>query len=222
MNIFFERIPAGALRAAAFPFSANLRKEWRFTRSPPIPLRPEWNGLDRIKPHKQYTARLDVLLQSGFEAAHSLIGWRFIEWSQADDTRLGARLVAARTDEGEEDVDDVTYEFIGFNIGRFVEASLTGLVVAEQEPGGDYYYRFLMLPQIHLAAIWLEPRDSSGDPALILPLPPFPPELQGQTYPVGRLFNLLQERMHESIRKTPPGTDDEEGDGNHPVNLRNG
>ena len=95
--------------------------------------------------HGEYTMGLDAVLEPDPLDHIKFLGWRSVELSS--DRKVGARLLVEKAGGA---------ELNEFNIGPFNEATIQAVKDLDTEPvEGDFQFRFLILPQIYVAAIWL-------------------------------------------------------------------
>ncbi len=144
-----------------------------------------------LRPHEQYTIPLQALLAPDPLASRVLTGWRSLEvpapgpgarggavFGVAGAAKSGgAPLVATRLIAYDPAAEKAEVKML--NMGPFGPASVKALADLQSRdvPGtGPHTVRFLLLPPIYVAALWLQ-----GETHRFVPLAPCPPALQAGT-----------------------------------------
>lgn len=91
--------------------------------------------------------------------------------------------------------------FAQVNEGPLINGTVSAIQVANNEKG-EYEIRFLMVPALHMAALWLV--DTTGRSNVAIPISPAPPYLMpDKPIPVRELLVVLQRATIERIRSNP-------------------
>lgn len=163
-------------------------------------------GVRMAAPHEVFNLGLSDLAEGRVSGAARFTGWRFVVLDQ--DSPIATVEVNPRPGN--------TFGFGALAKGPAVDATVRAMEVAEQDetPGGEYELRFLRVPALHVASLWLHAPD--GDRFIPLPsqspLAPFVPCDEREMLAV--LQPLAQRRMAEeeklkaaaaAIEDTPAG-----------------
>lgn len=165
-------------------------------------LRDATGPLQLTKPHQVFTLGLaDLAAGRGLEAANPT-GWRYLV-QEGDNVLAAADTVA--TGPGND------YIFSAFNEGRFVTSTAEAIQAAQAIPEvsqGDFEFRLLHVPGLHVMALWLHDLKGSAND-LLIPLEPSPVDMPtGQPVPAAV---LLQELASKSSPAAAIGPSDNTG-----------
>jgi hypothetical protein len=143
--------------------------------------------------HKVYNLGLeDVAAGKGLDQAH-WVSWRYL----IDQGEQGTAAAEVNYDEKAE-----SNEFSQFNQGAYGPATLAEIQKVETSPRfskGSYELRFLRIPALYVAAVWLH--DLEGDGDVVIPIPPTAPPLEaGVDYSPSKFISLLQAPAQQKLR----------------------
>ena len=160
-------------------------------------LRNVTGPLQLTKPHQVFTLGLaDLAAGRGLEAANPT-GWRYLV-QEGDNVLAAADTVA--TGSGND------YIFSAFNEGRFVTSTAEAIQAAQAIPEvsqGDFEFRLLDVPGLHVMALWLHDlKESAND--LLVPLEPSPVDTPtGQPVPAAVLLRELASKSSPAAAVGP-------------------
>jgi hypothetical protein len=160
-------------------------------------LRNATGPLQLTKPHQVFTLGLaDLAAGRGLEAANPT-GWRYLV-QEGDNVLAAADTVA--TGSGND------YIFSAFNEGRFVTSTAEAIQAAQAIPEvsqGDFEFRLLDVPGLHVMALWLHDlKESAND--LLVPLEPSPVDTPtGQPVPAAVLLRELASKSSPAAAVGP-------------------
>jgi hypothetical protein len=144
-----------------------------FTSRPPgsagLMLSARLEDLAVADPHQSYFAPLTALVKGELLKAASPTAWRYLV--------VQGMNAVADVELGHGKTLDDNLHFLGLNEGPFAQGTITALHVAEKLPQTqqrDYELRFLTVPAVYLAALWLH----SASDDLLIPLAPAPENLE--------------------------------------------
>ena len=124
--------------------------------------------LSLAEPHQIYVVDLDAIAAGKLLSAATLVGWRYLIVQGND---------AVSEAEHSEPEAEGAAEFLGLYKSRFANETLNAIHAVEGSPKlakQDYELRYLKVPALYLAAIWLA-REGKD---LIVPLDPAPDGLK--------------------------------------------
>lgn len=145
-------------------------------------------------PHPVYQLSLVSLINGGFLREAFLVSWRFMV---LDNETATAAIEVAVVDSLKQ-----TYKFARWNVGRYVESTMEGVLRAESITiNSRLNLRLLQIPSLQLTALWLHGPNNPGEPVdFILPLvsPPTPVESY-RLYTPDEILSILRLLADENL-----------------------
>lgn len=144
-------------------------------------------------PHKVYNLGLeDIAAGKGIDTAQ-LVSWRYL----VDRGQLGTAAAEVNYDER-----TGTNEFSQLNQGSYGLNTVEEIKKVEKSPQfreRSYELRFLRVPALYVAALWLH--DLDGDHDVVIPIPPTDVHLKpGVDYVPSKFIALLQAPAQQKLR----------------------
>ncbi|MBV8989165.1 MAG: hypothetical protein JO372_11470 [Solirubrobacterales bacterium] len=147
-------------------------------------------------PHRVFTVRLDALAEGRplAEIAEP-VGWRVLV--EEDEKVVASAELRDRSALGTSIPQTAV-----ITRGPLVQGTVAAVLVAEQEESvreQDLELRFVHVPGLHIAVLWLSPRSGSG---LIVPISPLPATLDaGRVYDIDEFSQRLTELARNAVER---------------------
>jgi hypothetical protein len=193
MNVTFPQPPAEILQSTGSSigtaFSASFFTAKDKASADRFPWVPDADALPEV--HEKYTIRFEKLMTDEPLKSAIKLGWRSVE--VYENGSIGARLLSQNKDTKQ-------VALLQFNTGPFAESSANAFRLLKSAPrSGNYEFRFLVLPQVYVAAIWLHnPRRN-----LFFVLDPRQTLFEPQQFLNNRqFFSRIKKLINETIKKS--------------------